>query len=125
MRVSFSNKYRDGRCTHQVPAAEREQFFVSAALDDDSTLENQDLVGASNRAQAMRDDKCRAAVHQGAETFLDQSLTFGIQARSRLVENQNPRIRKNRTCNGDTLTLPARQLHAAFTDNCVQTRFEL
>ena len=47
-----------------VAAAEREELLVRAALDDLAVLEDEDLIGAADRRQAVRDDERRAALAQ-------------------------------------------------------------
>jgi hypothetical protein len=63
------------------------------------------LIGASNGAQAMRDDKCRSAGHESRESFLDQGFAFGIEARCRLIQNEDSRISQNRSRDSHSLAL--------------------
>lgn len=46
-----------------VEAALGEQLVVCALLDDVAVANHQDHVGVSDRGQAVRDDKARAALH--------------------------------------------------------------
>ena len=65
---------------------------VVAALHDTPALDNKDLIGASNGRKAVSDDQGRAALHQMAQTLLDQGFGFRIQTRGRFVENQDPGV---------------------------------
>src|SRR6185503_11524254 len=47
-----------------VPAVSCEQFFVSAALDDLTVFQYQDLIGTANRGQPVRDYERRAPATQ-------------------------------------------------------------
>src|SRR5437899_4620636 len=51
-----------------------EQLALRAALNDAAVLDDEDLVGAADRRQAVRDDDRRAAVEQAVERPLDQDL---------------------------------------------------
>ena len=67
----------------------------------------------------MRDYKSGAAAPQRFEAVLNQRLAFAIEARGRLVENENPRIGQNRSGDRDALPLSARQSDAALADDRV------
>ena len=73
----------------------------------------------------MRDDERGAAFHQVGETFLDGGLGFRIQAAGSLVQDQDARIGKNGTGDGDALALSAGELDAAFADDGVVLLLEL
>src|SRR6185437_1145656 len=47
-----------------VAAAERDQLGVAAALDDLPAFQHEDLIGAADRREAMRDDEGRAPMAQ-------------------------------------------------------------
>src|SRR5262249_28670000 len=66
-----------------------EQLFVCAALDDFSMAEHEDLIGISNRAETMRDDKAGAPGHEPFQSFLDQTLSGCIDAGGGFIQNEN------------------------------------
>ena len=90
---------------------------MGAALDDLPVLEHQNLVGALDGGQSVGNDERGAAAAQGPQPVLDHRLAFTVEAGSRLVEDQEPRVRQNRPGDGDTLALPARQLDAPLADD--------
>jgi hypothetical protein len=79
-----------------IAAVHRQQLGVRAALDDFARLEHQNLIGAADGGQAMRDDKRRAPGPQPPQTILNHLFALAVQARGRLVENQDARVRENR-----------------------------
>src|SRR5258708_1273679 len=97
-----------------ISSGERVKRRVRAALDDSSAFDDQNLIGAPNRGKAMGDDESRAPAHQLREAFLDQHFGFGIEARSRFVQNQDARIRQNRAPDRYTLALPAGEIHSGL-----------
>src|SRR4029079_3465512 len=75
-----------------VAAAERDQLLGRAALDDLSVLEDQDLIGAPDRRQAVRDDEGGAAAAQRLEAVLDHRFALAVETRGRLVETPDAGI---------------------------------
>ena len=76
-----------------------------AALDYLPVLDNQYLVGTSNRRKSMSDDKSGASSPEGFEAVLDHRLTLTVKTRSCLIKDQNPGISQDRSCDGDPLPL--------------------
>ena len=62
---------------------------------------------------------------QRAQAVLDQRLALAVEARGRLVEDQDARIGEDRARDRDALALAARQLHAALADDRVVPLLEL
>ena len=83
----------------EVTTAQCIEFFVSATFDNLSPLHHQNLIGTPNGRQTVRDHKGSAALHQVREALLDHLLGFGIEARSRLVQNQNAGLSQNGASN--------------------------
>ena len=77
----------DQGCVRAFDAA---KALVSSPLYDDPTLKNDDLVTVPNRAQAMGDDKARAA--PSPQVIVDYLFGVGIQSAGSFVENQDARI---------------------------------
>src|SRR4051812_35726549 len=59
-----------------VPSAELHQFMVRATLDYGAGLKHEDLIGAFDRGESMRDDEGRAAATQAAQPVTDHRLAF-------------------------------------------------
>src|SRR6185436_2121026 len=69
-----------------------EQFLVGAVLDDLAVLEHENLIGAADRGEAMRDDERRPAPSQGAQAVLDHLLALAVETGGGLVENEDARV---------------------------------
>src|SRR4051812_48632695 len=98
-----------------IPAIGRDQLAMGSALDDPAVLHHEDLVRALDGRQAMRDDERRSPLAERAQTVADERFALAVQARRRLVQNENARIREDRARDGHALPLSAREFYAAFT----------
>ena len=92
---------------------------MRAALDDLAALEHQDLIGAPNRREPVRDHERRPPLPQRLQAVLDQRLALAVEARRRLVEDQDPRVGQDRARDRHPLALAAGQPHAALADDRV------
>src|SRR5262245_14219531 len=92
---------------------------VRADFHDSTVIEYDNLVGVCDRAQPMCDDKRRAATHEQLQAFLNLAFVLRVQVARRLVQDSNSRVCQNGPCNGQPLSLPATQPHAAFADDRV------
>jgi len=77
-------------------------------------LHHEDLVRAANRREAVRDDDRGPAAQEPVECALDQDLGGAVDVRRRLVEDQDPRVREERTGDRDQLALARREPGAAL-----------
>src|SRR5260370_36332141 len=84
-----------------------EQFLVSAALDNLTAFQHQDLIGTSNRRKPVRDHERRAPAARLTQSVLNQGFTFAVQAGSCLIKDQQFGVGENSPRDGDTLSLPA------------------
>src|SRR5450755_481298 len=84
-----------------------EQFFMSAALDNLTAFQHQDLIGTSNRRKPMRDHERRAPASQLTQSVLNHGFTFAVQAGSCLIKDQQFGVGENGPCDGDALSLSA------------------
>ena len=73
----------------RVLATEREQRLVGALLGDRAVLQDDDVVGVANGAQAVSDGDHRPAVHGPLERLDDHVLGLGVERGGRLVEDEN------------------------------------
>src|SRR4051794_27069405 len=80
-------------------------------------LQDEDLIGAADRGQAVGDDERRPALAERLEAVLDHRLALAVEARGRLVEDEDARVREDRSRDGNPLALPARKLDAALADD--------
>src|SRR2546430_1624026 len=79
-----------------VVAAEREELVVAALLRDPAVLEDDDLVGVADGAQAGSDGDHGAPLHDALERLDDDLFRLGVERRSRLVEDEDGRVAKDR-----------------------------
>src|ERR1700680_4019576 len=75
-----------------VASAAREQILVRSDFDDAATVDVENLMGAPDRAQSMRDDQGRATGQELIERFFDQALRVAVERTRRLVEDQDARV---------------------------------
>src|SRR5207245_4382434 len=100
-----------------VAAAECDELGVRAALDDLSLLEHENLIGAANGRQPVRDDERRPALPQRSQSVLDERYALAVETRGGLVEDEDARVRQNRARDRHALPLATRQLHPALADD--------
>src|SRR4030095_2895461 len=101
-----------------------EQRLVVAALDDLSIFQDQDLIRAANGREAVCNDKGRTPFTQRAQTLLNQGFAFAVQARGRLIQDQNLRVGQQRAGNSHALSLTAGKLNPSFADDRLVSIFE-
>ena len=81
------------------------ELFVRASLHDLSLLHHQNLVGAADGRQPVRDHKRGAALHEIREPVLDHLFRFRVEARGCLIENQDAGLGQNSAGNRNPLPL--------------------
>jgi hypothetical protein len=62
-----------------------QEGFVAAALDDFAVIENQDLVGVADSAEAVGDNEAGAPLQQIVQSGLNLSLGAGVYTTGSLV----------------------------------------
>src|SRR5919201_1811296 len=67
-------------------AVDGEQLALAAPLRDASVLDDEDLVGAADCREPVRDDYRRATAQEPVERTLDQHLGGPVDVRGRLVQ---------------------------------------
>ena len=70
-----------------IEALAGQQRFVGAVLDDLAVVNDQNLVGVADGAQAVGDDETGPAGHQAQHGLLDLFLGAGIDAAGRFVQD--------------------------------------
>ena len=93
--------------------------MVRPPLDDLPVLEHEDLVGAADGREPVRDHERRASRPQRPERLPDLAFALGVETRRRLVEDQHLRVGEDRTRDRHALPLPAREFHTALADDRV------
>src|SRR6266704_7122981 len=88
-----------------VDPVQREQLVVRASFRDGSVLEDEDIVGIADRAQAVSDRDHGASLHQALERLDDDPFGFGVERGSRLVEDEDGRVADDGTGDPDALPL--------------------
>src|SRR5579875_723545 len=94
-----------------------QQFFVCTALDNLSLIDHQGEIGGEDGREAVRDGQRGAALHEWLQGGLNQALGVGIQRAGGLVQNEDTRIFKDHTRDGDALLLTTGELIAALTND--------
>ena len=80
---------------------------LRTALDDHALIEHQNLVGADDGRQPVRDDQRGAVARHAVELVLDIPLGMAVERRGRLVKKQNWWCLEDGAGNGDALLLAA------------------
>ena len=81
--------------------------------------DDDDDVGREDGREAVRDGQHRAAARQALQRVLDGALRHGVDARRRLVEDEDGRVLEQRAGDGDALLLAAGEAVAALADDGV------
>src|SRR5579883_2599372 len=90
------------------------QLGMAAVLDDPPVIEHEDPIEVAHRRQAVGDHQGCAALHQAIHGVPDQRLRLAVEARGRLVQDQDARISQEGARDRHTLALAAGQLDAAL-----------
>ena len=97
-----------------IEAAAAIEAVVIPLLHDPALVEDEDPVQRAHRREAVGDHDRGAPLHQPLHRLLDQRLRLRVEARGRLVQDQDRRIGQEGAGHGHALALAARQLHAAL-----------
>src|SRR5438132_12581446 len=103
----------------RVKLAPSKQFIVSAGFDDSALVEHDDTMRFSHRRKTMCNEKCGAVRHEPFQGIEEELLGLRIERAGGLIQHQHWRVLQNRARNGESLTLAARESHAAFAENSV------
>ena len=87
---------------------------MGAALDDLAAIEHDDLVTFGHGADSAGDHHDREAHENALQLFLDGRLGLRIDARERVIENQDAWIQCESAGECGALALSARKHHSAF-----------
>ena len=92
---------------------------MGAEFDDPSLVENGDGVGVADGGNAVGDEDGGTSAHDGAEMVEDPVFGVGVDARKRIVENQDARAAQNGAGDGGALLLASGECDAALADGGV------
>ena len=81
-----------------------------------SLVEHEYFIGILNGRQAVGDGHGSTCLHQALKGILYQALTFGVESRGSLVEDEYGWILQYGTGYGDTLPLTTRETTASVTN---------
>jgi hypothetical protein len=70
-------------------AASREECLPRPSLDQQPSLEDQNLVGSTQRGEAVGNDDGRASSGESEDPLYDKRFGVGVQCRGRLVEDED------------------------------------
>src|SRR5215469_1588532 len=97
-----------------VDAAMRQQLLVVADLAHLAFVHGDDLVGALNRGEPVRDDHRGSAFHHVGKSVAYPQLGVGIDAGRGFIQDQDLRIMRKRAGKGDQLLLSRAQCTSAL-----------
>src|SRR5438876_5575319 len=100
-----------------VAATAAEQLLMGAPFYNLSTLDQQNGVGAADGGQSMSNDNGGATRDESAQPFENERLRTSVQARGRLVQQDDRRVTNNCPRNRQALALAARKGDPALADH--------
>src|SRR6266850_2576178 len=92
-----------------VHPAERQQLVMRSLLGHDALLENDNVVGVANGAQAVGDRNGGPTLHQPRQGLQHQLFRLGIERGGRFVQNEDWGIAYERARYADPLPLTTRE----------------
>ena len=90
-----------------VQSVLRDEVVVGAVLGDLAVIEHENRVGIAHRREPVGDRKGGPIGGEVVDRALDQELSFGIDRRGRLVEDQDRGVPEDGLRDGDALALPS------------------
>src|SRR2546429_8085690 len=81
-----------------------------------SFIQHQNLVGALDGAQARGHHKRSATAHDRVQGLLDEIFRLHVNARGRVIENEDTGVQQQCTRYSHALLLTARERYAAFSN---------
>src|SRR6266566_6922894 len=93
---------------------------MRSRLADSAIFNDDDQVGAGDGAQAMCDYETGSATHEIRKALLNQSFAIGVKIAGGFVKNQQFRVSKDCTGDGQSLSLPATEPHTPLANHRLQ-----
>src|SRR5664280_2834789 len=104
-----------------VQPAGGEELVMGPALDDPAALDDEDLIGGTDRRQPVRDHDRRTTLHRLVQRPLNRDLRLGVEMSRCLVEHDDRRCLEQQPCDREPLPLTSRQPVAALPHHRGQT----
>ena len=92
---------------------------MGTLLDDAAVIHHEDLVGITDRGQAMGDDEARPPQHQLGHGALDEDLGPRVHGTGRLVEDEDAAVRQERPGDREELLLALRHARGVVVEDGV------
>ena len=92
----------------------------ASRLDDAPLVEDDDAVRRADGREAVRDDERRAPLHHRLERALQARLGVRVDARGRLVEDEQRRVAVDGPREREELPLAGAEVRPALVDACVE-----
>ena len=99
-----------------IKPAACQKLGMGSALGDAALIQHDDLVGADDRREPVRDHERGAVARHPLQRLLDFVLGMAVERRGRLVQHQDRRRLQHRARDRHALLLAARQFQAALAD---------
>ena len=94
-----------------------QQFFMGTALHNRAAVEDDNLVGITDGRDTMRDQYRRSSGHHFGQVPKDLFFCVSVNARERVIKDQNARVADDSPLDGHSLLLAAGERQAAFSDH--------
>ena len=78
---------------------------MASCFSDPPLIEDDDLIGVSNRRKPMGDDEDRPPCHQSIHALLDNRLGVGVDRAGRLIQHEYRWVGDDRPSDRDQLPL--------------------
>src|SRR3712207_7776907 len=98
---------------------------MGSVFDYPAVLQNQDEVRASHGVEIVGNDQGRLSGHEAIQGFLDLRLALNVEARHRLVQDQDTGVPDDGPRDSDPLSLAAGEGVAPLADDGLVPIFEL
>src|SRR5918995_4951330 len=98
---------------------------MASVFDYPTVLENQDEVRASHGVEVVGNDQRRLPGHEAIQGFLDLRLALAVEARHRLVQDQDGGVADDGPGDGYPLALPSGESVAPLADDGLVPIFEV
>ena len=107
-----------------IPASTRDEFIVSALLNDPARLEHDDSMSGTHGGESVRDDKARPSDHQSGQGLTNLLLGLDVERRGGLIKNKDAGIANQRSRDSQALALSTRESRTPLADACVPAIWE-
>lgn len=107
-------------CMHSLESLLSGQLVMGARFDNLALLYEVDLVALLDSAEAVSDRDRRTALGRTIQCILNNSFTVAIESGRGFIKEQDSRVTKQSTGDGNTLFLTAAELTTLATDLSIE-----